>query len=716
MTGDANQPPTDAKPQVAAGLGNEAAAPGSPTNTASVERAPAPPPADPAPETAAIAAPLPATAQPARRAGRWKGHVASAAKRTFSRLGVVPRSVEHFRTIIGNVLLSIVLVGLVFVSWRVFRDDDIIIEPIGVPESFVKDGYTPAVAAARLRNALLVLRDYQHGDANFIFGERMRLPVRSGSGASEGLPNVEVHGVGLSINQLIQNLREGIRGQGPRISGQLIFESEKLCLHLHYNSAEEDRRRGPPIRVCDPRGTDIEQLFERGARLLLLEISPEVALRQPSDDPEVERHIGTLIGALGRSDKIEDRALSFELLARGWSNGGNAVRALHWIERAHAAAPLSRRAATIALYQYTAIGQQEDDELKAADKDAGRAAKVRGDATGRIEQAKTRAAQALDRYGSRTSNLVMLVAALEIVLANRKERLAVSAAAAAREALAREVAGLRRAAMRRLGRVEQPDADVLSLMFVVAVALGEMKEAARHCTAVDRARPFGAHAMRCRLWLFTLERAKLSAADVAGRYGALLERFVTTVSYILPDDANEARIQGLENKIARYRLRSERRALYGMLFDIFDSSRLARIASLKAQDPASAGESADNLMHITLWTLARLECIVFRDEDDPGLAELLAEAYDKHGFPGMRAKFAELAKFLRDKREIEKTMDIRLRRGNLSKEAESQDQPDQSMPIAAPRALMDWRKERCALRNKWEAHPTVRAILLRQGG
>src|SRR5262249_50835938 len=130
---------------------------------------------------------------------------------------------------------AIVVVVLGILVYLDVRQDSLLIEPISVPQSLEQNGYTPQVAAQRLRDAL---NEYMAKAQVPLPGEYLAEQV-----STQGLvslqgekPEIVVPTVGLSVETLGTAARTALRIESRKtISGEFTFDHGQLWLTLRVN-------------------------------------------------------------------------------------------------------------------------------------------------------------------------------------------------------------------------------------------------------------------------------------------------------------------------------------------------------------------------------------------------------------------------------------------------------------------------------------------------
>jgi tetratricopeptide (TPR) repeat protein len=126
--------------------------------------------------------------------------------------------------------LVAVLAFLLFVAllYRIATERSIVIEPISVPQSLAANGYTPEVAARRLRDALTRYHE-----------ESQTMKGTSGLTLHSERPSFVVPTVGLSSEAIATFIRDFFdHPRQQQISGEFTIAESKLWLRLRQNGQE----------------------------------------------------------------------------------------------------------------------------------------------------------------------------------------------------------------------------------------------------------------------------------------------------------------------------------------------------------------------------------------------------------------------------------------------------------------------------------------------
>ncbi len=637
-----------------------------------------------------------------------------------------PRLFHHARNLTTDVLLALVLIGFAFVSWRTLTDDDLSIHPISVPEEYAKSGYTGEVAAGRLREALLALADYQHSDA-LLYGGTFTFPLISDPGRATGIPNVEVHGVGLSFTQLVAQIRDAIGLRTRRITGDLVRQQDRLCLGVKFASLP-DRSDIPRVEICTSDVHNPDDLIERAAQLVMLDISPEFALRYPPRERSVEvtRQVNQLADRLGRSPNREDRALSYEISALNyWYRSREPTYAIRELERATALNPNSRRVVMLQTFRFIRDTEHVRSGIEAAKKSPDRDARLAA-LVGLLERLSKAHRQtfedAAEKHAVKDANSEALAGIIHSLIATHMHRAgqAMHAPAKSKPVIAAAEQALA-AGLARTARANRPVTFDYAMMASTAAILGDREAVRRLCRRIEELNATGHDVVGCLRHVYSLHRGKAREIEAAtAAYGNLLDRYIENYTFHLPRRREATTRISLRDRIESFRKREERRKFYESLFTLVDADEMLTILEqglVSARHEALLHAPPDMehglvLRKMTVWLLAELECHVQNSEDDAALLNFLAAKFRGNG--------------------LSKSADGTSARAMLAREASLAAQPGRNEPkkaeddaaagdarkkreeelAAARKRADDWQKLRCDQMTNWRRHTTINRMPL----
>jgi tetratricopeptide (TPR) repeat protein len=142
-----------------------------------------------------------------------------------------------------------------------------VIQPLSVPETLAKSGYTPEVAANRMRDALQE------------FVKSADTHMKSPDIALHGeLPDIVVPSVGISLDAIMSTIRTLLRSTRSRtVSGEIINVGDQLWLRVRLDG----RQIYASDAGVDPKNPD--QLLKLAAPAILKEIKPYIVAAGLSD-------------------------------------------------------------------------------------------------------------------------------------------------------------------------------------------------------------------------------------------------------------------------------------------------------------------------------------------------------------------------------------------------------------------------------------------------
>jgi len=139
--------------------------------------------------------------------------------------GVIYNATGTISSIVVKAPLTVVVVVVLAVMIRSLSQHTTAIEPISVPKMLAEGGYTPEVAAQRLRDAMTT------------FAEEAKIQLQNSAIVTRGeLPTIAVPTVGLSLDAITSTIRSFFGNTRHRsISGELIVVDKLLWLRLRQN-------------------------------------------------------------------------------------------------------------------------------------------------------------------------------------------------------------------------------------------------------------------------------------------------------------------------------------------------------------------------------------------------------------------------------------------------------------------------------------------------
>jgi len=180
---------------------------------------------------------------------------------------------EQYMTLARSVVYTLVIAvlgvfaGLLFV--RELDRDPLTIEPISVPPSLVKRGYTAEVVGSRLADRVQQV----YAEAN---SARPRLGLQRASQR----PDVQVPGVGLSFQSVVNFARDFARRPETRVRGEITLEGTRLKLWLRSTT-------GTASSVGPLAEGEFDRLIERGGLEVVKLTTPQIAADYFYDREEV---------------------------------------------------------------------------------------------------------------------------------------------------------------------------------------------------------------------------------------------------------------------------------------------------------------------------------------------------------------------------------------------------------------------------------------------
>ena len=167
--------------------------------------------------------------------------------------------------LIGLMILSIL--GLFLFGIEVFHQE-IILDPIEVPEDIEKLGYTGIVVAEQLADAALNI-ELEIRELSAQSSWHKETNNLRGISTNTKIPDISVPGAQFSIRFLARFIRQEFGLNSIYLRGELVHENNDLVLTLRNLSAANI----PVVRVSN-NGKGIEQLFPKGGNALLKLTNP----------------------------------------------------------------------------------------------------------------------------------------------------------------------------------------------------------------------------------------------------------------------------------------------------------------------------------------------------------------------------------------------------------------------------------------------------------
>jgi hypothetical protein len=518
-----------------------------------------------------------------------------------------------FKNFLVGFALILVIVSFAIVIVRTVTSKDIAVQPISVPEEFARSGYTPEVMAVRLRDAVLAYADDRYPDVDLIspiFGLSL-----IHTAAQPGVPSVEVHGVGVSMGSIVAHLRDALGLATPHVSGELAKADGRLCLNLRY-ATEHSHRDRSTLTVCSPADTArIESLIERGALLLLADMSPEWLLRYGSTvrNRELHTRLDAIVARLVASSDLAERALGFEI----WSH------VLH-------------------------VAEDYEEAIKKSAKAAEYSASERIYARWALQLFwANRTGQALDLLAKHAPgdkpNIRFLEGALRTIAGMRESANRPNETPAEREKRrsAAEVRILSGLAQIEAAGVKNATRHVISA--AAFLTLGKADELRRECAEVRRLAPRASSAAFCVAYGLLLDAKKVTALDYQTAVDELVEMLAANLPFAPPETATAA--AAIRWRSAESFKAGERRTIYDLLLQVIDRTETARspyfMALIKGDEPqpgpADHGRLAP-VQQIAVMAHVRMECLVHNRERHARRLEELAKAYTFRGWTSAARK------------------------------------------------------------------------------
>lgn len=174
---------------------------------------------------------------------------------------------QNFYSFVSKLLWVAAIFVVVAIVIQGLTKHATVIQPLSVPETLVKSGYTPEVAGNRMRDALLE------------FVKSANTHAKSPDIALHGeLPDIVVPSVGISLDAIMSTIRTLLRSTRSRtVSGEIINIGDQLWLRVRLDG----RQIYATDAGVDPKNPD--QLLKLAAPAILKEIKPYIVAAKLSD-------------------------------------------------------------------------------------------------------------------------------------------------------------------------------------------------------------------------------------------------------------------------------------------------------------------------------------------------------------------------------------------------------------------------------------------------
>jgi hypothetical protein len=144
---------------------------------------------------------------------------------------------SHILDSIGRLLKVkvLIVISIVIVLGAIISEvakDVVVIDPFTVPADIEKYGYSPTAVANKLADNLLVIRKADSSNKSRAYA----------LSAPDSLPSIEIPNTKVSLQFIIQYIRDFLNIETPKIGGELIKldkKSEKLRLTIRVSSPSE---------------------------------------------------------------------------------------------------------------------------------------------------------------------------------------------------------------------------------------------------------------------------------------------------------------------------------------------------------------------------------------------------------------------------------------------------------------------------------------------
>jgi tetratricopeptide (TPR) repeat protein len=204
----------------------------------------------------------------------------------------------RMRPYVLNLVLALIGLMLVYAIGKALLEDPVNVEPISVPSSLERDGYSSVVVTRRLIGEIQMI-----GRTATTRKDRVRFG--GGSGGNE-LPEIALPSTGISLPSLVSLIRNALDHRQRGISGEILSErsaigwpTKKFVFSLRLSSSA-----GVAVKEID--GDNIDEAVRAAARSIVEQLDPVVLasyLYEVNDHPQLDRLIERLLNSGIKGEK-----------------------------------------------------------------------------------------------------------------------------------------------------------------------------------------------------------------------------------------------------------------------------------------------------------------------------------------------------------------------------------------------------------------------------
>jgi len=188
---------------------------------------------------------------------RWRNRTASNSSSRTQRLKCTSEILSLLRSLVLSIFFFLTAIALSVIIVRQLTTNSVVVEPISVPDTLAKQGYTPKIFGQRIVDEIFKIQR----EATTIKERRGLMPEWSQL-------DFEMPGAGLSIKAIGRIIKESLGIPGTRISGEVVMENQEFRLRLRVNGGRHTAEV-PPLPA-----EKLGDMVHRGAQETVKTIDP----------------------------------------------------------------------------------------------------------------------------------------------------------------------------------------------------------------------------------------------------------------------------------------------------------------------------------------------------------------------------------------------------------------------------------------------------------
>jgi len=169
------------------------------------------------------------------------------------KIHAIAEFLQNWRKLLTEAILILFFLSVTIALFFRIREDKIIVEPFEVPPKLVEQGYTKDTFASALRNEM------NNISRNAIF----KLKSNEVIGKSpDSQVKVEVGGIGLSFESIIQEIKSFFGHHDIKIKGEVFYDNKQVVIIVRNNDHEIYRKK-KSIEALDSMMKDMAESVEK---------------------------------------------------------------------------------------------------------------------------------------------------------------------------------------------------------------------------------------------------------------------------------------------------------------------------------------------------------------------------------------------------------------------------------------------------------------------